>query len=150
MLILLLSLVSSVNAEIIPFFGDLENFKNKSSNLQTEEQNLTASNDLLLSRKLFWTPKLSVSLEKNKTRINNQDSIKASSAIADLSLNLFKGGSDWNNMLGAQAQNKAQQLQLLNENLRVEVKASDLIFKSLYILESKKIEEQFLKLKEAP
>ena len=148
MLILLLSLVSSVNAEIIPFFGDLENFKNKSSNLQTEEQNLTASNDLLLSRKLFWTPKLSVSLEKNKTRINNQDSIKASSAIADLSLNLFKGGSDWNNMLGAQAQNKAQQLQLLNENLRVEVKASDLIFKSLYILESKKIEEQFLKLKE--
>ncbi len=148
MMLLLLSLVTSVNAEITPFLGDLENFKKKNSNLQTEQQNLVASNDLLLSRKLFWTPKLSVSLEKNKTKINNQDDREGSSAVADLSLNLFKGGSDWNNLKDAKAQNKAQQLQLLNENLRIEVKASDLIFKSLYILESKRIEEQLLKLKE--
>ncbi len=148
MMILLLSLMAQAHAEISPFFGDIDNFKNKNLNLQTEEQNLKASNDLLLSRRLFWTPKLSVSLEKNKTRLNNVETVNYDSANADLSLNIFAAGSDWNKMKGAKASNNAQELQVLNENLRVEVKASDLIFKSLYITESQRIEEQLLKLKE--
>lgn len=148
MIILLLSLMASAHAEITPFFGDLENFKNKSLTIQTEEQNLVASNDLLLSRRLFWTPKLTLSLDKNRTRLNNVEVLDSDSINADLTLNLFKGGSDWNSMKDAKAQRSAQRLQVLNENLRVEVKASDLIFKSLYINESQRIEEKLLKLKE--
>ncbi|MBC7714672.1 MAG: TolC family protein [Rhizobacter sp.] len=148
MMILLLGLITAAHADVSPFFGDLDNFKNKNLNLQTEEQNLKASNDFLLSKRLFWTPKLNFSLDKNRTRINNSDVTDYDSITGDLTLNLFKGGSDWNKMKGAKAQNNAQELQVLNENLRVEVKASDLIFKSLYITETQRIEEQLLKLKE--
>lgn len=148
MIILLLSLMASAHAEISPFFGDLENFKNKSLTIQTEEQNLVASNDLLLSRRLFWTPKLTLSLDKNRTKLNNVTVLDNDGINADLTLNLFKGGTDWNNMKDAKAQRSAQRLQVLNENLRVEVKASDLIFRSLYINESQRIEEKLLKLKE--
>lgn len=148
MLILLLSLMAQASAEISPFFYDLENFKTRSLNLQTEEQSLVASNDLLFSRRLFWTPKLSLSLEKNKSRLNNIEVSSSDSINADLTLNIFKGGADWNSMKEAKAQNNAQELQLLNEGLRVEVKASDLIFKALFITESQRIEEQLLKLKE--
>ena len=148
MILLFLSVMSFAQASLSPFFSDLDHFKSKSLALQTEESNLKASNDLLFSRQLFWTPKLSVSFEKNKTRLNNLEVGSSDSANADLTLNIFKGGSDWNSMQDAKAQKKAQELQLLNENLRVEVKASDLIFKSLFIAESQRIEEQLLKLKE--
>jgi outer membrane protein TolC len=148
MIVLLLNLITFVHADSSPFFGDLDNFKNKNLNLQTEAQSLKASNDLLLSRRLFWTPKISISLDKNRTRIDNAEVTDYDSITGDVSLNLFKGGSDWNKMKGAKAQNNAQELQVLNENLKVEVKASDLIFRSLYITESQRIEEQLLKLKE--
>jgi outer membrane protein TolC len=48
----------------------------------------------------------------------------------------------------AKAQKQAQELQLLNEGLRVEIAASDLIFKSLYLIEVERIQKEFLKLKE--
>jgi outer membrane protein len=140
--------MTSAHAEITPFFGDLENFKNKSLNLQTEAQNLEASSDLLLSRRLFWTPKLSVSANKTQTRLNNVKISDGNSLNADLTLNVFRGGADWNKMKDAKAQDMAQELQVLNENLRVEVRASDLIFKFLFLSESQRIEEQLLKLKE--
>lgn len=147
MIILLLGLVTSAFASPGVFFEDLENFKNKSLNLHSERQNLKASSDLLFSRRLFWTPKLSVSAEKNETRINSLKT-ESDSLNANLSWNLFRGGSDWNQMKDAKAQVMAQELQVLNEISRIEVSAADLIFKSLYLLESERIQEQLLKLKE--
>jgi outer membrane protein TolC len=147
-IIFLLSLVSVAHATPAVFFDDLENFKNKNLNLQTEKQNLVSSSDLLLSRRLFWTPKLSVSADQNQTRVNSVKVVDGNSLNADLTLNLFSGGSDWNKMKDAEAQKKAQELQVTNEALRVEIKASDLIFKSLYLIESKRIQEVLLNLKE--
>jgi outer membrane protein TolC len=148
MIFLLLSLLTNSYAAINPFLSDMENFKNKSLTLQTEVQNLKASEDFLLSKKLFWTPKLSLSVDKRRSRINNVDVEDYDSINANMALNIFKGGADWNNLQDAKAQQKAQELQSLNESLRVEIKASDLIFKSLYISETQRIEERFLKLKE--
>lgn len=148
MIILLLNLVGFAHATPGLFFDDLENFKNKNLNLQTEQQNLKASSDLLLSRKLFWTPKLNLSANQNQTRMNSVKTFDDNSLNADLTWNLFRGGSDWSKMKNAEAEKRAQDLQVLNEALRIEIKASDLIFKSLYLTETKHIQEQLLKLKE--
>lgn len=131
-----------------PFFTDLENFKTKSLNLQSEKQILDASDDQLTSRKLFWTPKLSVSGNQRQSKVNSLTTENYSYLEADATLNLFRGGGDWNLYKEAKAQNKAQQLQVLNESLRIETRASDLIFKSIYLNESQRIQEQLLKLKE--
>ena len=148
MIVLLLSLLVSSHAASPSFFSDLDNFKNKSLSLETEKQNLEASSDYLLSKKLFWTPKLSLSGNKVKTKVTSSDVVGSDYLSADLTWNIFRGGSDWNSMEDASAQKKAQELQVLNETLRVETKASDLIFKSLYLAESYRIQEQLLKLKE--
>lgn len=148
MIILLLSLGIVAHATPTNFFGDLEKFKNKNLNLQTEKQNLDASSDLLLSRKLFWTPKLSLSLNQSQTKVNTLTTSEGNSLNAELTWNLFRGGADGNSMSDAEARKKAQELQVLNEALRVEIKASDLIFKALYLTETQRIQEQLLKLKE--
>lgn len=152
MMILLLSvsmkLIATAQASPVTFFDDLDNFKNKNLNLQAEKQNLDASSDFLLSKKLFWTPKLDISANQTETTINNVKVSNVKSLNGDLTLNLFHGGSDWNSFKDAEAQKKAQELQVLNEDLRVEIKASDLIFKALYLTESQRIQEQIFKLKE--
>jgi len=138
------SAVPSTNS----FFSDLENFKNKSLSLSTEKQNLEASSDLLLSRQFFWTPRLTVSANRAKTKVDSDVTYDANYLEADLTWNLFRGGADWNSMQQASALKKAQELQVLNEALRVEAKAADLIFKSLYLIETERIQEQLFKLKE--
>lgn len=148
MMILIWFYLSNAFAATNTFLEDLENFKKNDLSVQSEAQNLKASNDLLFSRKLFWTPKLNVSADKRRTRINNVNVEDYDSIGVDLNFNLFKGGSDWNRLQEAKALYKAQELQTLNEGLVIEVKASDLIFKSLYIIETQRIEERFLKLKE--
>ncbi len=133
------------------FFNDLENFKNHSLSIQTEKQNLEASSDLLLSRQLFWTPSLSASaIQKNtETKFEGETEKTDSNYLAaDLKLNLFRGGGDWNSMQAAKASQKASELRLLNESLAVEIKASGLIFKSIYLQETHRIQEGLFKLKE--
>ncbi len=148
MILWIFCLLNTAYASNNLFFNDLENFKNKNLNLKTEQQNLEATNDLVFSRKLFWTPKLSLSTAQSERRINGATADEGNYLAADLSWNLFRGGADWNSLKDARAQQKAQGLQVLNESLRVEIKASDLIFKSLYLSESQRIQEQILKLKE--
>jgi outer membrane protein TolC len=133
------------------FFQDLENFKGQSLSIQTEKQNLEASSDLLLSRSLFWTPSLSASAVKRKAEATSQGQTSATESDylqADMKLNLFRGGGDWDAMQAASAAKKAAVLRLVNEALAVEIKASDLIFKSIYLIESRRIQEGLLKLKE--
>jgi outer membrane protein TolC len=148
MMLFIFSLILNAQAAPTNFFIDLENFKTKSLTLDSEIKNLGATSDLLLSKKLFWTPRLSVSASQIETRLNSEKVGDSNYATADLSLNVFRGGSDLNSLAEAKALQKAQEFQVLNEALRVEVKASDLIFKSLYLNESLHIQEQVMKLKE--
>jgi outer membrane protein TolC len=148
MIILLLSLITSLHANSVNFFEDVDHFKNKSLSLQTENQILNSKNDFLFSKKLFWTPKLNILLQETQTKINSNSTSNTNNITADLNLNLFRGGSDWNQLNDAKAQKEAEKLQLLNEGLRVEITASDLIFKSLYLVEVERIQKEFLKLKE--
>ncbi|MBC7372193.1 MAG: TolC family protein [Bdellovibrionaceae bacterium] len=131
-----------------PYFTDLENFQNQSLQLKSEQQNLEASKDQLTNRNLFWTPRLAVSANQLKSQLNQTVIDDRNFLSADLSWNLIRGGGDWNLRQAAKAQNRAQELQVANESLRVEVKASDLIFKNIYLLETKRIQDEFLKLKE--
>jgi outer membrane protein TolC len=150
MITLLFSLLSSAQADST-FFNDLENFKNQSLSIQTERANVDASSDFLLSKKLFWTPTLSVSgnQKKTQTTLNHDTTTDDINYLeGDVTWNLFRGGADWNSLQAARASDKAASLQLLNESLRVEVKASDLIFKSIYLVETERIQEGLLKLKE--
>jgi outer membrane protein TolC len=130
------------------FFADLENFRGKSLTLKTEQQNLEAASDSLLSSQLFWTPKLSLSAVQTETRVKSVKTSESDYLEADATLNLYRAGSDWNKMQGRKAAKRAQELQVENEGLRVEVKASDLIFKSIYLYQSKKTQDDLLKLKE--
>ncbi|MEK6773977.1 MAG: TolC family protein [Bdellovibrionota bacterium] len=148
MITFLLAFLLSAEATPKSFFEDIENFKTQNLNLKTEKQNQVASSDLLLSRKLFWTPKLGLSVSQNQNKLNNAIVTDGNEIQADLTWNLYRGGADWNSLQDAKAQNKAQDLQVLNESLRVEIKASDLIFKSLFLAGSLRVEEQLLKLKE--
>jgi hypothetical protein len=126
------------------FFADLENFRGKSLTLQTERQNLEAVSDALLSSQLFWTPKLSLSAVQTETHTKSVKTSEADYLQADASLNLYRAGSDWNTMQSRKAAKRAQELQVENEGFRVEIKASDLIFKSIYLLQSKKIQDELL------
>jgi multidrug efflux system outer membrane protein len=150
MMLALISFLSIAQAGPV-FFNDLENFKNQNLSIQTQKQNLETSEDVLLSKKLFWTPSLSVSANKKKTEAKS-NGLTATETVdyveADVNWNLFRGGADWNSLQAAKAQNKYAELGLLNQSLAVEVKASDLIFKSLYLAESHRIQEGLLKLKE--
>lgn len=148
MISLLLAFALPAQAAPNSFLADLNHFKNKSLNLQTEKQNLESASDQLFSKKLFWTPKISVLAAETQTKVDSKTVSDVNYLQADVSLNLFRGGSDLNALFSALAQKKAQELQVLNENLRTEIKASDLIFKSVYLTESLRIQEQFLKLKE--
>lgn len=148
-------MISLFVALLLPAYGasssfqsDLTNFKNKSLSIQSEKQNLEAASDLLLSKKLFWTPKLSVSAHQTQTKVNSDTTSDYNYLQADLSINAFRGGSDLNSLFAASADKKAQELRLLNEGLATEIKASNLIFSSVFLTESLRIQEQFLKLKE--
>lgn len=148
MIALIFSLALPAQAVSSRFLSDINNFRKKSLSLQTEQQNLESASDVLLSKKFFWTPTLSVSANQSQTKQNSTTISDYNYWQADASLNLFRGGSDLNSLFSASAQKKAQELQVLNEGLAVEMKASDLIFKSVYLTESLRIQEQLLKLKE--
>jgi len=148
MILLLVSFIFPAQAVSSNFLSDLNSFKNKSLSLQSEKQNLESASDALLAKKLFWTPKLSVSANQTQTKVNSTKTSDYNYLQADLSLNVFRGGADLNTLFAASAQKKAQELQLLNESLAVEIKASNLIFSSVFLTESLRIQEQLLKLKE--
>lgn len=148
MIAILISLFIPAQAVSNRFLNDLGNFKSRSLSLQSEQKNLEAVSDTLLSKKLFWTPTLSVSANQSQTKVNSKTTSDYNYLQASANLNLFRGGSDLNSLFSASAQKKAQELQVLNETLSVEIKASNLIFKSVYLTESLRIQEQLYKLKE--
>lgn len=148
MILLLHFLMNFAHASPVLFFEDIENFKIKNLNIQTEQQNLKSSEDSLLAKRLFWTPNLNLSMQDSRTKLNSNTISKSNNIGTSLSWNLFRGGTDWSLMNEAKAKKEAQELQVLNEILKGEISASDLIFKSLYLIEIERIQKQFLKRKE--
>ena len=147
MMILVFSMMAHAQ-NATPFFADLENFRKQSLSLQTEQQNLEAASASYLSSQFFWTPRLSLSANQTRTRLNAGATSDQNTLVADATLNLYRAGSDWNTLESRKSAKLAQQLQLENESLRVELRAADFIFKSIYLIQSKKIQDDLLKLKE--
>lgn len=132
----------------LEFYNDLENFQQKNLSLDVEKAKLKASEDFHLSKKLFWTPSLSVSTIKAKNTLNGASTLEQDYLQSQISLNLFRGGADLALLNQADAEEKSQNLAVKNEELRIDLLASDLIFKALYLKESLRIQEDLYKLKE--
>ncbi len=149
MIILSLSLgASALASPKTDYLNDLEGFQQKSFSVRVEKGRLEAAQDNSLSKKLFWTPDISLSVGKSKTSLNNSIIYDEDYAQANASLNLFKGGADWAAMNQAEAIEKARSLGLKNEEIRSDISGSDLIFKSVYLKESQRIQDEIYKLKE--
>ena len=151
----LLVLLTTAQASTKSYFEDIENFTQKNLNLKSEVQTQQFREDSLMSKKLFWTPKIGVSAYQIQKQVKEQSqdqwttaNTKSDGVQADLTLNLYRGGADYNSLKSAEALLKHQELQVVNENLKLQVTASDLVFKNLYLVESAELQEKILKLKE--
>ena len=130
------------------YLKDLENFQQSNIQMAVQKGKLDAASDNHLSKKLFWTPTLSLSAAKTRDEVKNSPAVEQDYWLATANLNLFKGGADWASLTQADAAEKAQALAVKNEELKTDVNASDLIFKSIYIRESLRIQNEIFKLKE--
>lgn len=129
------------------FITDLENFRQKSLTSKVQKGKLSASQDYLTAKQLFWTPDLSLSVGQQDTTLNSSNSSK-NYLQASVSLNLFKAGQDGLALDQAQALLKVQEQAMKNEDLKIEITASDLIFKSIYLRQTLRVQEDLFRLKE--
>ena len=99
---------------------------------------------------MAWTPKLGLSLGRQRTDLNTATpKVEEKDFLrAEASLNLFKGGGDFNALHAASHQQAAEQLKILDEELKLEVKASELIFQHLSLLDVIRSAEVLLNLRE--
>ncbi len=130
------------------FFDDLESFQKNGLSIKSQRATLEASQDSRLAKSLFWTPSLSLSAAKSKTTVNSTSTSDQDYWMASASVNLFKGGADLADLDEAKANESAQQINLISEELSVELSAANLIFKSLYLKNSLRAQNDQLKLKE--
>ncbi|MBC7743101.1 MAG: TolC family protein [Bdellovibrionaceae bacterium] len=151
MLSLLLPLYAKANPS---FFDDLEKIQEKSTTLKSEEERLRATSDQLLAKKLFWTPTLSISAGRQQ-RHDNITNIAGSELTqtadywkANAALNLFKGGGDWDEKNAAEAHYLAQKYKVLDESIKLDVKAAELIFQRLYLKDVLQTTKKLVKLRQ--
>lgn len=142
-------IVSSFAKASLPseFISDLENFQSQSWALKKEKAKLESAQDSLISRNLFWTPSLEFSAGKTSTKLN-QSETAVDYVGASASLNIFRGGVD--SALRKQAEDslRAQEFSLKTQELSTDLSAADLIFKSVYLKEILRVQEELFKMKE--
>ena len=130
------------------FLADLESFRQKSLQLKSEGIRLQSAKDLSFSKGLFWTPSLSATVGKSKSKTNGALDPGSDYWRVSSGLNLFRGGSDVYNWKSANLAETAQEFQIQNEEIKLEQKAADLIFKQLYFSENSKAQTELKGLKE--
>lgn len=129
------------------FFSDLESFRAKSLRPQVQQTFIAAAEDALRAKKLFWTPDLSLALGQTDSSLNGLNVGNRNYLQAAASINIFKSGQDLMALERGEYQLKAQQSQRKSEDLDVEMVSAQLIFKSLYLKQSKKVQEDLRRMK---
>lgn len=134
------------------FFDDLEKIQVRSLSLQSEQEKRRAADDVSLAKNLFWTPTLSLSAQKDQrsTHVNDlgTEFTDSDSWSASGSLNLFRGGSNWKIKKSADHLLKAQQEKVEDEILKLESRASAIIFQQLYLSDIIEATKNLVKLRE--
>lgn len=128
--------------------ADLEQFRQKSLTLRSEVQRLDAASTLTLSRYLAWTPALNLSAGKTRTELNSVRTTDYDYLRGSVEMNLLRGGSDFFALRSAREAEKAQNLQVQNSELSVELQGARLIFRRLHLLDMFSIQLELLKLKQ--
>ncbi len=149
-LICLTSLAQTKSA----FFADLEQIQEKSNALKSEQEKLEAASDQLLSKRLFWTPSLSLTAGRNEGYVQSTNGGGSRTSLngdywkANAALNIFKGGADLDLKNAAQAQLIAQRFKVQDESLKLEVRAATLIFQRLYLQDVLQTTQKLVKLRD--
>lgn len=128
------------------FLGDLEKVKAASFSLKNEQEKLRSLQSTLVSKYMSWTPSLSAGVGY----VNNP-AVSATATDywkAEASLNLWNGGSDYHALKSADLNVDAQKLNQLNQGLKIEAQAADLIFKTLYSQDVVRSTRELVKLRE--
>ncbi len=129
------------------FFEDLEQFQKTDLDLKTSQAQVAYKQDSLLAKKLSWTPDLNLGLGQKKQRINNESLDDVTYWQAQSTVNLLRGGKDWADYKSSSAQLEAQKISNLNSQLQSELDAANLIYRNLYLQQTLKTQENFLKIK---
>jgi outer membrane protein TolC len=138
------------------FLTDLEVFRTNSLLPKTQKAKLRAAEDTLLSKKLFWSPELEFSVGQQQTTLNQSTSSGSVVTTKDdksylqvaAGLNVFKSGQDLMGLERAEALHKARVSAARDEDLKLELEASNLVFKSIFLRQTLRIQEELRQMKE--
>lgn len=131
------------------FLADIEQFTNADRILGVEAEKTRGTGIAALSKKLNFTPSITAALGSNQTRLNNELPEEGKFFRIGGDWNLFRGGSDYFSMLSSSAAHDAQKFSELSQKSQVEQKASEIIFKKIYMLGNYQANLEQKKLKEA-
>lgn len=151
------SVTASKHRAQTPFFSDLEVFKERNLTLQSKKNSLLASSEGLLSKKLFWTPTISSHIQNSKAFSHrsgsSSDALSSSSESEtllgiEINWNLFQSGKGYQEFKAMKYKAKAEELDLVNEELEQELNAANLIFKYIFLTEMVRVSSEMVKLKQ--
>lgn len=145
---LLLSITSFASPVSI-FLNDVDQFLAADKLLKVESEKSKSAGLYSLSKKMLWTPTISAGFVKSNQRLNNELSDVSKSFSLNGNWNLFRGGSDYYSVLAGNAAQESQNFQELSQTNQVEGKASEIIFKRLFLMSSYQANSEQKKLKEA-
>jgi outer membrane protein len=132
------------------FLADLEKIKSKSFAIKAEEEKLNASTTNAFAKTMFWSPTLSISA--GRAKFNSPTSAASNYDYdywrSDATWNLFRGGGDLDQKRAADLQKLAEEFKLKDENLKLELKASSIVFHQLYLQEVIETTEKLVNLRE--
>lgn len=131
------------------FLKDITAVKEQSAVIRARASKREALALAAQTKRLFWTPSISMGLGRTTGELPDLGT-KTSSDYwqAQASLNLFKGGRDLDLMRAAEARFEAEQISQLKVELQVEFLATELIFKSIFLVQSLAEQNEILKLKD--
>lgn len=132
------------------FYAELRKMREKNINLQVAQENQKALSDQVWSKKLFWTPSLNFSTGVTRQTVDvpfpegkDNPYWKLSSSI-----NLFRGGGDYQLKQATQYQQQAAENKVIGEKLKSDSENATVIFQQLYINEVIKSAENLVRLKD--
>lgn len=131
------------------FLHDIDQFTQADKLLSVERDKTHGVGISALSKKLSFTPTLSASFGSNQTRLNNELPEEGKFFRIGGDWNLFRGGSDYYSMLSSSAAYDAQKFSELSQKVQVELKASEIIFKKIFMIGNYQANLEQKKLKEA-
>jgi outer membrane protein TolC len=132
------------------FLMDLERIRSKSFAIQAEQERRDSVSANAFAKSMFWTPSLSVGVGRSKLNSPTQPSSSYDYDYwrSDATWNLFRGGGDLDQKRAADLQERAAELKLKDETLKLELKASSVVFHQLYLKEVIHTTQNLVKLRE--